>query len=92
MAFYRGTQKELYAVVADVQSYPHFLPFCTSARIISSVSKPTSNPDISIKCMEAELSVGFMGFTESYTSEVTCTPYESVQVCFGFFAIIFISI
>jgi hypothetical protein len=30
--------------------------------------------------MEAELTVAFLGFTECYTSRVTCVPYESVQV------------
>lgn len=30
--------------------------------------------------MEAELTVGFLAFTESYVSQVTCRPYESVEV------------
>ncbi|KAG6814206.1 hypothetical protein H0H92_000883 [Tricholoma furcatifolium] len=29
--------------------------------------------------MEAELTVGFLAFTESYVSRVTCKPYESVE-------------
>lgn len=29
---------------------------------------------------EAELTVGFLGFKESYVSQVTCTPYDSVEV------------
>lgn len=29
---------------------------------------------------EAELTVGFLAFKESYVSEVTCIPYESVEV------------
>jgi len=31
--------------------------------------------------MEAELSVGFLSFNESYVSTVTCVPFKSVQVC-----------
>ncbi|KAG6817458.1 hypothetical protein H0H87_008626 [Tephrocybe sp. NHM501043] len=29
--------------------------------------------------MEAELTVGFLAFTERYTSQVTCKPHESVE-------------
>jgi coenzyme Q-binding protein COQ10 len=32
--------------------------------------------------MEAELTVAFLAFTESYVSTVTCVPYESVEVRF----------
>lgn len=31
--------------------------------------------------VDAEMTVGFMGFKESYVSTVTCVPYKSVQVC-----------
>ncbi len=30
--------------------------------------------------MDAEMTVGFMSFEESYVSKVTCKPHESVQV------------
>lgn len=30
--------------------------------------------------MDAELSVGFLVYQESYVSKVTCKPYEFVQV------------
>lgn len=30
--------------------------------------------------MDAELTVGFLSFKESYTSKVTCRPNESVEV------------
>ena len=33
--------------------------------------------------MDAELTVGFLSFTESYVSKVTCSPYDSVKVSFG---------
>ena len=29
---------------------------------------------------KAELTIGFLSFKESYISEVTCIPYESVEV------------
>lgn len=32
--------------------------------------------------MDVELTVGFMSFTETYVSKVTCRPYESVEVSY----------
>lgn len=75
----RYTQKELYDLVADATSYPRFLPFCTNARILG---KHQGRPDLPGRTtMDVELTVGFMSFQESYVSEVTCRPYESVEVC-----------
>lgn len=31
--------------------------------------------------LQAELTVGFMGFEEKYISDVECRPHELVQVC-----------
>lgn len=61
-------------MVADVPSYPLFVPFCTGSRILNSQTRDQ------IKTMDAELTVGFMSFKESYVSKVTCTPIESVEV------------
>ena len=72
------TQKQLYELVADASSYPRFLPFCTSARVLNKQPHP-SDPHGRLH-MDVELTVGFMSFTESYVSKVTCRPYESVEV------------
>ncbi|KAH8830817.1 dehydrase and lipid transport-domain-containing protein [Flagelloscypha sp. PMI_526] len=69
------TREQLYAVVSDVPSYPTFIPHCTSCRVLKSSTHPISN----VKEMEAELTVGFLAFTESYVSNVTCIPNESVK-------------
>ncbi|KAK7696162.1 hypothetical protein QCA50_000813 [Cerrena zonata] len=76
---------ELYNVVADVESYSSFLPFCTDARVLSK-STPTTprlggltSPQALARVMEAELTVGFLSFRESYVSKVTCRPNESVE-------------
>ncbi|TBU33006.1 dehydrase and lipid transport-domain-containing protein [Dichomitus squalens] len=71
------TQKQLYELVADASSYPRFLPFCTSARVLNKEPHP-SDPHGRLS-MDVELTVGFMSFTESYVSKVTCRPYESVE-------------
>ena len=75
------TQKELFEIVADVASYNRFVPFCAGSRIINPPKElhvAESHSPLSV--MEAELTVGFLGFREKYVSQVTFTPYQSVQV------------
>lgn len=91
-------QKELFDVVSDVALYPQFIPFCTAARIVkpperlhektlgqsSSMAEKPGHVDLPPSySMNAELTVGFMNFTESYVSKVTCVPHTSVQVNFA---------
>jgi coenzyme Q-binding protein COQ10 len=70
--------QQLYNVVADVASYPSFLPFCTGSRIISKTRHEDSSS--STESMDAELTVGFLSLKESYVSRVTCKPFASVEV------------
>ena len=53
---------ELFEVVADVERYKEFLPFCADSRIRHRISKD---------CFEAELKIGFQALTAAYTSRVT---------------------
>ncbi|QRV88035.1 polyketide cyclase/dehydrase and lipid transport domain-containing protein [Ceratobasidium sp. AG-Ba] len=72
------TQRQLYNLVADVDSYHRFLPFCTGSKVLTPT--PKEGFDIGKPYqVEAELSVGFMSVSESYTSIVTFRPYEFVQ-------------
>ncbi|KAJ7283690.1 dehydrase and lipid transport-domain-containing protein, partial [Mycena rebaudengoi] len=68
------TRQQLYSVVADVASYKHFIPFCSASRVLSTTG-PTQIPTL----LDAELTVQFLAFKESYVSRVTCTPLESVK-------------
>ena len=68
-------RSDLYNLVADVGSYPSFVPYCTGSRILE---QRVDQDDV--VTMDAELMVGFFAFKESYVSRVTCRPYESVQV------------
>jgi len=70
------SSKELYAVVADVASYPKFVPFCVASRIDASARARAMQQKTLV---DAELTFGFMSFKESYVSNVTCIPYASVQ-------------
>lgn len=53
----------LFELVADIEKYPEFVPWCVGARILS---KNGNN-------LKADLSVGFMGFKEIFTSNVILT-------------------
>jgi hypothetical protein len=68
-------RRDLYNLVADVNSYPSFLPYCTSSRILEQRVDQDG-----VVTMDAELMIGFFAFKESYVSRVTCRPYEFVQV------------
>jgi coenzyme Q-binding protein COQ10 len=69
------TRQQLYKVVSDVASYHHFIPFCSASRVLSTTDE-TQIPIL----MDAELTVQFLAFKESYVSRVTCVPLESVEV------------
>jgi coenzyme Q-binding protein COQ10 len=70
--------QQLYNVVADVASYPSFIPFCTGSRIIAKARHGDSSS--SPESMDVELTVGFLSLKESYVSRVTCKPFLSVEV------------
>jgi coenzyme Q-binding protein COQ10 len=70
------TPRELYNVVANVPSYNQFLPFCTSSTILHDARINAEKPFE----VEAELKVGFMGFSEGYVSKVKGTPFQAVEV------------
>ncbi|KAB5592078.1 Coenzyme Q-binding protein [Ceratobasidium theobromae] len=73
----RYTQRQLYNLVADVNAYHHFLPFCTNSRVLT--PPPAGFDRDAPYQVEAELEVGFMGLKESYVSLVRCIPWASVQ-------------
>jgi len=60
-------QKELYKLVADVNYYRHFLPFCHTSKVLNA-SRPNwkSNPGDGPVDLEGELRMGFLGLEESY--------------------------
>ncbi len=55
----------MYAVVADVEKYPQFLPWVTGLRIVRRISDTA---------FDAEMRVGFAGLSERYISRVTLAP------------------
>jgi ribosome-associated toxin RatA of RatAB toxin-antitoxin module len=63
------SREDLYAVVADVESYTEFVPFCSTSSVVSRHG-PGS--------FDAELAIDFLAFSERYTSRVTAVPPSSV--------------
>lgn len=59
---------EMYALVADVERYPKFLPMCTGLRITS--RKPTDTGEQIV----ATMSVGYKAIRESFTTRVDLQP------------------
>ncbi|MEP1354898.1 MAG: type II toxin-antitoxin system RatA family toxin [Tateyamaria sp.] len=62
------TREQMYALVADVPSYPEFLPWCSAAR----VRKVTPVGDSEV--MEADLVISFKVFRERFGSRVVLWP------------------
>lgn len=61
---------ELYALVADVDKYPQFLPWCLGARVWKRTDRE----------IWADLIIGFKMFRETFTSHVTFTPPRLIEV------------
>lgn len=62
--------EQLFDLVADVGSYPQFLPWCVGARVRSN----------SATHLVADLTIGFGPFRESFTSRVTLDRPKRVTV------------
>jgi coenzyme Q-binding protein COQ10 len=65
------TAAQMYDLVADVASYPQFLPWCSAARIRS------RTPEGDAEVMLADLVISFKVFREKFGSRVTLKPVEN---------------
>ncbi|MEO9778312.1 MAG: type II toxin-antitoxin system RatA family toxin [Sedimentitalea sp.] len=64
------TAQQMYDLVADVASYPKFLPWCAAARVRS------VTPQGEAEVMEADLVISFKVFRERFGSRVTLWPEQ----------------
>lgn len=64
------SHEQLYALVADVERYPEFLPWCKQSVIHGKQGNK----------LFAELTIGYKFFQEAYTSEVTLIPTTEISV------------
>jgi coenzyme Q-binding protein COQ10 len=68
----RYTPEQLFDLVADVQRYPEFLPWCVGARVLS-----RSETELT-----ADLTIGFRMFRESFRSRVGLERPTLVRVTY----------
>ena len=73
------TPQQIYALVADVEKYPEFIPWCVAARVSEKEEKS----------FKADLAVGFKGITEKYTCRVHLKDNEiDIEYISGPFSIL----
>ncbi|PNP48389.1 hypothetical protein TGAM01_v200725 [Trichoderma gamsii] len=70
----------LYELIADVDSYSAFVPYCSQSKVTK-----WSAPDSSGRSWPtlADLQVGWGGFDETFTSRLRCVPGVSVEARSG---------
>ncbi len=67
---------EMFSLVADVESYPEFLPLCEDLRVIRRVQSGEG-----VETLVANMSVGYKAISESFTTRVTLDePRLRIQV------------
>ena len=64
------SSEQMFDLVADVESYPAFIPWCTKVTTISR----KRDADRQLEILEADMSVSFKVFTESFVSRVSLDP------------------
>ncbi|KAI0157453.1 hypothetical protein GGR57DRAFT_461958 [Xylariaceae sp. FL1272] len=74
--------KPLYNLIADIDSYSSFLPYCSSSRVTHWT--PTPDPIYNRKWpTRADLTAGWGGLEQTYTSRVHCIPGSIVEALSG---------
>lgn len=68
--FLPHTAAQLFDLVSDVEDYPNFLPWCVALRV--------NNRENDV--IRADMVVGFKMLREKFTSRVTLTPKERIDV------------
>lgn len=74
------SRTELYSVIADISSYPTFLPYCKNAKILEWSRLDRSQRRWPAR---AELKVGWGAIEEQYVSRVYCIPEQTVEALAG---------
>lgn len=62
---------QMYALVADIERYPEFLPLCTGLAVTGRSKTPDGDDQLT-----ARMSVGYKSIAESFTTRVTLKPAE----------------
>ena len=73
--------KPIFNLIADIQSYPQFIPYCSSSSITSQ-SAPEKNTNQRWP-RTADLRVGYGPYEELFRSAVYCLPYTMLEAVAG---------
>ncbi len=68
----RYSQQQIYDLVADVERYPEFLPWCVSTRTRSREGN----------VLLSDMVIGFRMIRERFTSRVVLTPHSRIDVSY----------
>ena len=75
------SRDSLYGLIADVDSYASFVPYCSLSRVTQ--WSRADGPGARRLPALADLRVGWGGFTEDFTSRLRCVPGVSVEAVSG---------
>lgn len=64
--------EKMFALVADIEKYPEFLPMCTGMAVRSRKERD------GLAVLVADMSVGYKAIRETFTSQVVLKPDENV--------------
>ena len=64
--------EEMYALVADIEQYHQFLPYCASATILA------DSDDI----VQAQMTFAYLGFTYSLVTQNTMYPHQRITMSY----------
>ena len=74
---------DLYTLIADVDDYSSFVPYCSHSRVTHWTTPSPTDPDAPRYPTQADLRVGWGGFEETFTSRLRCVPGQSVEALSG---------
>ena len=68
--------QDVFEVVADIESYPDFLPWCVGAKITDTISFEHGEKS------KADLTIAFGSFTERFSSDVVLNKDKlTIEIC-----------
>ena len=70
------TPEQMFQLVANVEKYPEFLPWCVATRV--SKRSQEDGADMQI----ADMVIGFKVFREKFTSKIICQPPGRIDVTY----------
>ncbi|MCW1838786.1 type II toxin-antitoxin system RatA family toxin [Prosthecomicrobium hirschii] len=68
----RHAAADMFALVADVEAYPKFVPLCEALKVRGRQSRPDGS-----SVLIADMTVSYKVFRETFTSRVTLIPAEN---------------